>query len=102
MSRSIMQDPDSRECYLCALLDQDRSQKDVLQKHHAMHGTANRKLAEHYGLHVKLCMQHHTIGQTAVHNNAALDDLLKKEAQRAFEKRYGHEKWMQTFGKNYL
>jgi hypothetical protein len=27
---------------------------------------------------------------------------LQQVAQRAFEEKYGHELWMQEFGKNYL
>lgn len=37
-----------------------------------------------------------------VHFNRGLDMRIKQDMQRAFEKLYGHEKFMQVFGKNYL
>ena len=69
--------------------------------HHAMHGTANRSLATKYNLVVWLCRDHHT-GRIGVHSDIILDERIKKDAQRAFEKIYGHSKWMQVFRKNYL
>lgn len=50
MSRSIMQD--RKECYLCRKKIEDEGiigrPRDIpLEEHHVMHGTANRKLAEH-------------------------------------------------------
>lgn len=58
MSRSIMQN--TKECFLCRM----RAEKQGyfgpltsygLEKHHVMHGVANRKIAEKYGLTVYLC-----------------------------------------------
>ena len=46
--------------------------------------------------------RHHENGPEAPHNNAEVDRRLKQIAQRAFEAKYGHEKWMQEFGKSYL
>ena len=37
-----------------------------------------------------------------VHFNKALDLNIKMECQREFEKRWGHEKFMEIFGRNYL
>lgn len=37
-----------------------------------------------------------------VHFNKELDTRLKHEAQAAFEKIHGHQKFMDVFGKNYL
>ena len=91
-----------RTCYLCMLLNGDYSTRTGLQAHHAMPGTANRRLSEQYGLKVYLCLQHHTAGPMAVHNNAGLRDMVKGKAQAAFEGVYSHEKWMAVFGKNYL
>ena len=89
-------------CYLCLLLNGDGSTRGNLQEHHVMSGTANRKLSERYGLKVYLCLRHHTAGVMAVHNNAFLQNLLRRKAQEAFEKKYSHEKWMEVFGRNYL
>ena len=67
-----------------------------------MHGTANRRLSEHYGLKVYLCPYHHRNGPEAAHRCRQTDILLKQAAQRAFERKYSHEKWMEVFCRNYL
>ena len=102
MAKSIMHKKEDRTCYLCELLNGDSDTRRNLQEHHVMSGTANRKLSEHYGLKVYLCLQHHTAGVMAVHNNAGLQSLLRRKAQEIFEKKYSHEKWMEVFGRNYL
>ena len=90
---SIIQTGEPR-CYVCGSMVN-------LEIHHAMHGTANRKLAEKYHLTVWLCRDHHT-GRLGVHSDPIIDERIKKDAQRAFEAQYGHSMWMQTFRKNYL
>lgn len=102
MSKSIMHDKYDGTCYLCMLLNCDYQRRTALQEHHVMFGNKQKKLAEHYGLKVYLCLQHHTSGPAAVHNNHENAELLQKKAQAAFEKKYGHEKWMGIFGRNYL
>jgi len=92
MAKSIIQS--RKECLFCGALSR-------LEKHHCIHGTANRKLAEKYGLTVWLCAEHHR-GRNGVHMNMDLDRELKKLAQHYFELRYTHEEWMMIFGKNYL
>lgn len=92
--KSIMQDMDEPRCYVCGC-------QRNLEVHHAMHGTANRSLATKYNLVVWLCRDHHT-GRIGVHSDIILDERIKKDAQRAFEKIYGHSKWMKVFRKNYL
>lgn len=91
--KSIIQKDESR-CYICGSMQN-------LERHHAMHGTANRKWAETYGLTVYLCRTHHT-GSIGVHNDAILDERIKKDAQRAFSNIYGRALWMKIFRKNYL
>lgn len=44
--KSIMQDRETGQCYLCRLLHGDYSIKPVRQEHHVMGGTANRRLSE--------------------------------------------------------
>lgn len=84
-----------KECYLCG-------QTYGLDMHHCLHGTANRKKAEQFGLKVWLCKNHHT-GQAGVHKIKSFDDFLKQEAQRVFEDKVGsREMFMDEFGKNYL
>ncbi len=93
MRASILKDSD-RECYLCG--------KQIgLEAHHVMPGLANRKLSEKYGLKVHLCHDCHT-GKDGAQYNPEKALRLKKDAQRAFEKFYGHENWMAIFKKNYL
>ena len=82
-----MHSKDDRTCYLCMLLRDDFSARVDLQEHHAMPGTANRRLSERYGLK---------------HNNIRLLRLLQANAQIAFERRYSHEKWMEVFGRNFI
>lgn len=101
-TKSIMQDKDAGQCYLCRLLHKDYSIKPVRQEHHVMGGTANRKLSEQYGLKVYLDPEHHLYGEEAVHKNAQVAHLLKKEAQKAFERTYPEVSFMEIFGKNYL
>ena len=102
MAKSIMHDKSRKECYLCALLEGDHGYRDVLQEHHAMPGTANRKLSERYGLKVYLCLQHHTEGTEAVHNNIRNQRLVQRKAQEDFEAKNSHEKWMEVFGRNFI
>lgn len=99
---SIMHDKRDGTCYLCMLLEGDCGTRTGLQEHHAMPGTANRRMSERYGLKVYLCLQHHTAGPMAVHNNAELRRLVQRKAQEAFERGRTHEEWMGAFGRNFL
>ena len=92
MSKSLLRD--EKECYLCG-------RRTGLERHHIMAGTANRKLSEKYGLWVWLCHDCHT-GQDGAQYDAEKAKALKQDAQKAFEKAYGHEDWMRVFRKNYL
>ena len=97
MSKSIMQDLKSGRCYICSKwLDRDYLQKG-LEKHHVI-----------YGLTVMLCRYHHQGNinghNEAIHNNPdkTYDLRLKREAQRAWEKKYGsREDFIAVFGKSY-
>ena len=101
MSMSIIQTKATKECFLCRIEKYVANTKN-LHRHHFMHGTANKRLAEHWGLWGYLCIEHHTVGPEAVHNNNEKDLFLMQVAQGRFEKLYGHDKWMEIFGKNYL
>lgn len=107
MSRSIMQDKSKHRCYICDLFCGDGSVKPYLEEHHVF-GGPRRKKSEHYGLKVYLCRKHHTGDITgsreAVHRPDCNDYglRLKRLAQIEFESRYGHDKFMAEFGKNYL
>lgn len=99
--RSIMQEKQDHTCYLCMMLHSDFSAKQT-QEHHVIFGTANRRLSEKYGLKVYLCLAHHEEGKEAVHKNATNALILKKNAQRAFEKRWPDLDFRKIFGKNFL
>ena len=92
MKQSIVQEDPSR-CYICGSMRN-------LERHHIMSGS-NRKWSELYGLTVMLCMDHHR-GRIGVHYDYIMKERLEKDAQRAFEKLYGHTAWMSIFRKNYL
>ena len=83
-----------RKCYLCG-------RQYGLERHHVLGGTANRTLSERHGLWVWLCHECHT-GADGAQYDREKNIRLKVEAQVAFESLYGHERWMQTFRKNYL
>ena len=90
--KSIMQT--DRACYLCGRVT-------GLEIHHVMAGTANKKLSDTYGLCVWLCHNCHT-GRDGAQYNPEKNLRLKRDAQVAFQKYYGHKVWMQMFRKNYL
>ena len=102
MAKSIIQahtDRQNREYFLCRQGSSVVLPHERLEKHHLIHGTANRRLAEKWGLWAYLCPLHHW----EIHNSDREKDLfLMQIAQGRFEKLYGHEKWMEVFGKNFL
>ncbi len=102
MAESILHNKKDRTCFLCMMLHGDDGYKDVLHEHHVIHGWANRKLSEKYGLKVYLCLIHHETGKEAVHRNAQVSDMLKCYAQRAFEKKFPEKNFRQIFGRNYI
>ena len=100
MAKSIIQartGPADRECYLC----REEAERNGyygelchtgLHKHHFIYGRLGY-----------VCeARHHEHGPEAPHCNSKVDEHLKRIAQQAFEKKYGHDLWMQEFGKNYL
>lgn len=92
MGASVFQK--ERECLICG--------NPNAQEHHMIHGTANRSIADKYGLCVYLCLEHHT-GPHGVHFNRAFDVELHQMAQKYFESHIGdRERWIQEFGKSWL
>lgn len=97
MAQSIMQKYENgqivKKCYLTG-------RTDSLDKHHCMNGPF-RKKAEAFGLWIFLQHDvHMKLHQTPQGQKVAI--WLKQQAQEAFERKYGHEKWMKEFKKNYL
>ena len=101
MAKSIMHNKQDGTCYLCMLLNHDYERRYNLQEHHIFMGNKEHKLAEHYGLKVYLCLQHHTAGPQAVHNNYELARLLQRKGQEAFVQKHSHEEWMRVFARDY-
>lgn len=81
-------------CFLCG--------GRASEMHHIFHGNGLRKLSDYYGLVVPLCHQCHNEPPNGAHFNAEVDTYLKREGQWAFEREYGHAKFMRVFGRNYL
>ena len=92
MAKSILQPDGEKVCYVSG-------SRINLDLHHVMHGSANRKIADKWGI---WCWLRHDIHMDLHDKDKKLDLQLKQEAQEAFEKLYSHEKWMELFGKNYL
>lgn len=92
-SESILSN--EKKCYLTG-------RTDNLERHHIMFGRANRKVSEEWGCWVYLTHDMHQ-GTYGVHGREGheIDLVLKQACQIAFERIYGHEKWMKLFGKNY-
>ncbi len=90
--RSILQK--EKKCWLCGTTID-------LHRHHVFGGSANRAKSEKYGLTVYLCAPHHNMSASGVHFDKAFDRQLKAWAQGKFEEIYGHEKFMDVFGRNY-
>ena len=88
----------AKSCYFCG------SERN-LEKHHAMHGTANRKLAERDGLWVWVCPDCHrgTYGVHGKHGHGK-DMTLKMAAEYAWIKHNNktEKDWIKRYGKNYL
>lgn len=91
---TIMQD--KKECYMTGA-------KSGLHKHHIF-GAFNRENSEKYGLWVWLRWDCHIADspRRTPHNDAEIDLMLKREAQRKFEQSHSREEFMQIFGRNWL
>lgn len=92
MAESILQK--SKECYITGSCE-------GLHKHHIFRGS-RRQAAEKWGCWVWLRADWHNMADYGVHNNLRLDADLKRAAQTRFEELYGHDKFMEVFGKSYL
>ena len=84
-----------KRCFLCGKLGD-------LEKHHCIHGYANRKIADKYGLWVWLCTDCHR-GNDGVHLNRTKDLYLIQLAQKWFEEHIGgRDLFRKVFGKSWL
>lgn len=88
--KSIIDQPEG--CYLCGIWN-------ATERHHVLHGTANRKKAEEDGLTVMLCHACHA----SVHDKGIGDRLLQQVGQFTWEHVYGdRDAFIARYGKNYL
>ena len=107
MGKTIMP-TEKGTCYICGC-------NKGYEKHHCIHGYANRKIAEKEGLWVYLCYECHRTGKYAVHQDKNTDIALERDAQTIWEERYikdypynnhateaAREAFIALFGKSYL
>lgn len=102
MAKSILHNKKDRTCFLCMMLYDDDSYKEILEEHHVFFGRALRKLSEKFGLKVYLCIPHHRTSKEAVHQNAQVSDMVQAYAQRAFEKKFPEKNFREIFGRYYI
>ena len=73
-----------------------------LHKHHIFAG-GNRKNSEKYGMWIWLRADWHNMAPYGVHQNAELDQQIKKIAQAKWEENFGsREEFRKVFGKSWL
>jgi hypothetical protein len=72
----------------------------ALEQHHIYAGNPDRRHSDRYGLVVDLCHECHVIVTDEKDREFIL--WLKKEGQRRFEEKYGHDEFIRIFGRNYL
>ena len=98
MAKSILQS--QKECFVCRRWYNVKTVRG-LEEHHVLTGPL-RSFAEQQGLKVWLCHRHHNEPGYSAHFDHHLRLDLKKQAQQDFEDLYGHDRWMEEIGKDYL
>lgn len=98
MSESIVSN--EYKCIICGNPGYDF--KKGLHRHHVFYGTANRAKSEEWGCWVWVCPYHHNSSMNSIHANKGMDLTLKRRTQEKFEELYGHEKFMEEFGRSWL
>lgn len=94
MKRFSLLTDDMKKCYITG------SRQDI-HIHEVFFG-ANRKNSIKWGCCIPLRSDWHNMSSYGVHFNRELDLKLKREMQKAFEEKYGHEKFMEVFHKSWL
>ena len=77
-------------CYLC--------KKHTKTARHEIFGASNRSFSKKLGLWINVCPGCHS----SIHLNPLDYIPLKEEGQRAFEREYGHARFVAVFSRNYL
>ena len=70
------------------------------QTHEVFEGSGRRQLSIKYKMQIHLCACCHT--EVTLNSKGEKAMYLKKMFQEKFEDEYGHEKFMEVFGRNYL
>lgn len=83
-------------CYICRRFYNTINTKP-LERHHCLHGTGMRKLADEDGLWVWLCPEHHR----RLHDKNEHDLDLQIIAQKTYEVEFGREAYFKRYGKFY-
>lgn len=83
------------ECFFTGLA------KEYCECHHVFFGPL-RKKSDKWGMKVYLTPKYHRHSPSGVHVNRHNDLTVKKYAQKCFEEKHGHDKFMEIFGRNYL
>jgi predicted HNH restriction endonuclease len=92
MKKSIITD-DMTHCYNCG-------STYGIQMHHAIYGSANRKLADEDGLIVPLC---HACHDSLHRLNPKLAYSIRQVAQKAWEAVYGgREAFLKRYGRSWM
>lgn len=74
-----------------------------LDRHEVFFGSGKRQLSIDYGLFIFLTPEMHNMDfKEGIHFNELFRLKVQKIAQITFEELYGHEKFMQLFGQNYI
>lgn len=97
MPMSIICENDEQKCYLCGRQSQ-------LERHHTLHGGANRRLADEDGLWVWLCHRCHM----DLHDRGEGDKELQALAEKKWiewnypnDPEKGQEEFIKRYGKSY-
>ena len=77
------------KCYICGAKKEDL---------HEIFAGKNRQMSMKYGLVIPVCRKCHKM----IPKDKTLNEKLHKVGQKAFEKKYKTENFIQVFGRNYL
>lgn len=100
--KSLLQN--KKGCYVCGATEN-------LHYHHIFEGMANRRKSDEDSMGVYLCGPHHNLSSMGIHYNKALDDKVKKQAEKIWIKTYCDkdltpeekiEQFIKRYGQNYL
>lgn len=86
-----------RRKHYCALCGAHRSERPMTL-HHVYHGKKYRDISDKEGFILTLCEECHR----NVHSSRALDKLLQKSMQRAYEEKHSREEFLEIFGRSWL